>query len=269
MRLKFLGTAAAECFPAIFCNCKFCQQARKLGGKNVRSRSQTLINDDMLIDFPPDTFYHFTQNNIEGDLIKYILLTHNHRDHLYVDDFFSRHGCYAHNLRVPTVKIIGSKTTLSSFAQPIENVEFVTIKEYETITLDGYTITALPARHHINNGALIYIIKGEKTILYAHDTGYFYDEVFDYIGKSGLTFDMATFDCTNVDIPIDDNGTHMGFANIERVIKRLCDLGAITDKTVKYVNHFSHNGNPIHDILEDRAKTYGLNVSYDGCNVEF
>ncbi len=269
MKLKYLGTAAAEGFPAIFCNCDYCKEARKLGGKNVRTRSQTLINDDMLLDFPPDTYHHFLQNNIEGDKIKYVLLTHNHRDHLYVDEFFSRHGCYAHNMRVPTLKIIGSKTTLSLFKENYENVELITIKAFETITIDGYTITALPARHHINNEALIYVIQGDKTLLYAHDTGYFYDEVFDFIAKKGFVFDMASFDCTNVDLPISDDGTHMGFANIERVINRLCNIGAINDKTIKYVNHFSHNGNPIQDILEERAKTYGLKVSYDGCPVEF
>jgi phosphoribosyl 1,2-cyclic phosphodiesterase len=31
MKLNFLGTAAAEGFPAIFCNCEYCKEARKLG----------------------------------------------------------------------------------------------------------------------------------------------------------------------------------------------------------------------------------------------
>ena len=56
MKLTFLGTAAAEGFPAIFCNCEYCKEARKLGGKNIRSRSQTLINDDLLIDLPADSY---------------------------------------------------------------------------------------------------------------------------------------------------------------------------------------------------------------------
>ena len=51
MRLTYLGTAAAEGFPAIFCNCEYCNEARRLGGKNIRTRSQALVNDDLLIDF--------------------------------------------------------------------------------------------------------------------------------------------------------------------------------------------------------------------------
>jgi len=34
MKVKILGTAAAEGWPALFCRCPACQRARKLGGKN-------------------------------------------------------------------------------------------------------------------------------------------------------------------------------------------------------------------------------------------
>ena len=51
MKFKFLGTAAAEGFPAIFCRCKACEEARLLRGKNIRTRAQALINNDLLIDF--------------------------------------------------------------------------------------------------------------------------------------------------------------------------------------------------------------------------
>ena len=35
MKLKYLGTAAAEAIPAIFCSCATCIQARATGGKDV------------------------------------------------------------------------------------------------------------------------------------------------------------------------------------------------------------------------------------------
>ena len=130
-------------------------------------------------------------------------------------------------------------------------------------------MTALPARHYPGDGALFYIIQGEKTVLYAHDTGYFYEEVFAYIQKSGIRFDLATFDCTNVDIPISDEGTHMGIPNIQRVVARLEAMGALDENTVKIINHFSHNGNPLHHILEERVRGLGYLVSYDGMTVDF
>ena len=45
MKYTFYGTAAAEGFPAVFCNCKYCAEARELKGKknNVRYRKILLL----------------------------------------------------------------------------------------------------------------------------------------------------------------------------------------------------------------------------------
>lgn len=267
MKIRYLGTAAAEGFPALFCNCEYCNKARKLGGKNIRTRSQALINDDLLIDFPSDTYSHFLQNGVKGDKIEYLLITHAHMDHFYPDDLFIRGGAYAHNMEVPILKLLCPKTVYEAFDKIPENVELTMLKPYQPVEIGPYKITGLPARHMLGSEAFIYIIQGDKTILYAHDTGCFYEDVFNYIEENKIIFDMISLDCTNVDIPISDEGTHMGFSNIERVLHRLCSMGAVTQSTVKYVNHFSHNGNPIHHILEKRARNYGCFVSYDGCQV--
>ena len=60
MELKYLGTAAAEAMPATFCRCKYCIEARRLGGKNIRTRSQSLIDGELLIDLPADTYFHMS-----------------------------------------------------------------------------------------------------------------------------------------------------------------------------------------------------------------
>lgn len=44
MQIKLLGTAAYERIPAMFCQCAACEQARKLGGKNIRTQAQAIIN---------------------------------------------------------------------------------------------------------------------------------------------------------------------------------------------------------------------------------
>ncbi len=270
MKFTFMGTAAAEGFPAVFCNCKYCVEARRLKGKNIRTRSQSLINDDLLLDFPADTYSHFLQNDIEGDKIKYLLITHSHADHFYLSDFQTRYGAYARDMRVQNLEVYCGEGTYNKIIENgiPENISVNKIPTFERVNLGDYNITALPARHMEGDGALIYIIEGDKTILYAHDTGYFYDDVFEYIENSNIHFDMITLDCTNVDIIISDEGTHMGIENIERVLKKLKGYGAVTDKTKVFINHFSHNANPIHHILEERVKNMNISVSYDGCCVE-
>ena len=272
MKITYLGTAAAEGFPAVFCNCVYCREARKLGGKNIRTRSQTLINDDLLIDLPADTYSHFLQNGIEGDTIPYLLVTHSHSDHFYVKELGMRHGAFAHDMRSPRLKIccgtgVGAAIEKVNFSEE-STIDYEVLKPFDTTVLGSYTITALPARHQEGDGALFYIIKGDKTILYAHDTGYFYEEVFDFIKENGYVFDLVSLDCTNVDKPISDEGSHMGLPNIGRVVERLTQMGAITEKTTKVINHFSHNVAPIHHKLEARVQEYGYLVSYDGFSVE-
>lgn len=269
MKLTYFGTAAAEGFPALFCNCQYCAEARRLGGKNIRTRSQSLVNDDLLIDFPADSYAHFLANGVEGDKIKYLLITHPHSDHFYHEDLFMRYSWFAHDMRVPTLKVICSEATYRKFDEFPENVEITVAEPFKTVELGEYRLTPLPARHMEEGEALIYLIEGEKTLLYAHDTGYFYDEVFEYIERNKVKLDMVSLDCTNVDIPIDDNEGHMGFPNIGRVLQRLEAIGAIDSLTVKYVNHFSHNGNPLHHVLESRAASLGCKVSYDGCSFDF
>ncbi len=271
MVLTFLGTAAAEGFPAVFCNCKFCNEARRLGGKNIRTRSQAIVNDDLLIDLPADTYYHFLQNSIEGDKIKYLFVTHAHQDHFYPEELVMRHGAFAHDMRAPILKMFCSQYVKEKLEQTEinhDNVEINVIEPFETVELDGYSVTALPARHM--EGALFYIIRQNgKALMYANDTGYFYDEVFAYLQENSVKIDMISMDCTNVDIPISNNGAHMGFKNIDQLLKRLEQIGCIDDSTIKYVNHFSHNANPLQPVLEQRAEEYGCKVSFDGCEVEF
>ena len=272
MKIQFLGTAAAEGMPAVFCNCAVCQEARRLGGKNIRTRSQALIDDQLLIDLPADTYMHFLTNGIEGDRIGHLLITHSHEDHLYPDELEMRCSWYAHDLRVPELQIYcgeGAYAKISHLNDQDKGVKADRLPHFQSVSFDGYTVTALPARHFEGDGAQFYVIEGEKTILYAHDTGFFFDEVFAFIQRKGFRFDLVSLDCTNVDIPIHDQGGHMGIANIQRVLERLAGMGAVDSRTVKVINHFSHNGNPLQHVLEERVKDLGYVVAYDGLCLEF
>ena len=269
MKLKYLGTAAAEGFPAVFCNCEYCKKARELKGKNIRTRSQSIINGEVLIDYPPDSYAHFLNNDIEGDKIEYLFITHPHEDHLCPTELMFRGGAFAHNMRANTLKIYGSKATIDMISSNYKNIELNVIKPYETVAFNGYEITAIPARHMQEDVSYIFIIKKDKTLLYANDTGYFYDEVLEYFEKNKIYFDMVSFDCTNCNIPITDFGGHMGYDNIERLIKKLKAIKAIDEKTIKYINHFSHNACPLHEELKKDAVKIDCEVSYDGLEVEF
>ncbi|MBQ7369791.1 MAG: hypothetical protein IJW58_02305 [Clostridia bacterium] len=279
MKFQFLGTAASEGFPALFCNCKYCNEARLRGGKNIRTRSQSIVNDELLIDFPADTYWHAIQNNLRLDKVKTLIVTHSHSDHFDAYDLCTRGHWFAHDLAEEKMHIVCNQAVYDLYLKdardisPVvsDNLIFHVIKPFDSLTLGDYVITALPARHSQKpEQALFYVIQSNgKTILYAHDTGYFFKECFDFIKSKGYVFDFATFDCTNVDGECGEEWSHMSFTEISKVVQKLRESGAITDKTLLYSNHFSHNGNPLHEETCKIAKTYGVEVSYDGLSLEF
>ena len=79
---------------------------------------------------------------------------------------------------------------------------------------------------------------------------------------------MISFDCTNVSITASDEVSHMGIDNIVRVTERLRENGNVDQHTTLVVNHFSHNGNPLHEELEEKMGPKGYLVSYDGMTLE-
>ncbi|MBE6758264.1 MAG: hypothetical protein E7552_06950 [Ruminococcaceae bacterium] len=272
MKLTYLGTAAAEGMPAVFCRCEYCVEARRLGGKNIRTRSQALVNDDLLVDLPPDTYHHFLTQGIEGDKVAHLLITHGHSDHLYPTELEMREIGYAHKHQAPILTVYGSAKTIATIRESIRvpsNVVLTTLTPFTPTAVGDYVVTAFPARHMPGGEPLFYLIERDKTLLYANDTGYFFDEVFAYLEEKRIRLDMVSYDCTFGDLPIPDDGHHMGFPNIARVQKRLCAIGAIDEDTVQYVHHFSHNAAPLHDAFVKRAADIGCGCSFDGCVVEF
>lgn len=271
MKFTFLGTSACEGIPAMFCNCPRCAAARALGGKNIRTRTQALIDDDILIDFPPDTLYHFQMHGIEGHKIKHLLLTHSHSDHLIPAELRNRAPKRCHNMEVDVLHVWCSKDSyelIQAAPPPADYAQLHLVKPFEPFTVGKYQVTALPARHQHGKDPVIYLIEGEKTVLYALDTGYFFDEVFDHLAARNVKLDFAVYDCSLVERVLPDYPWHMGVDRIRKVVKKLRELGVATENTVHSISHFSHNGEALHADIEALVKDDGFVVAYDGCVVE-
>ena len=81
MKFQYLGTAAAEGIPALFCNCDICRTAARRGGKELRMRSGALVNDKLLIDLSPDLFAAKLQFDLDLSNVRNAIITHAHSDH--------------------------------------------------------------------------------------------------------------------------------------------------------------------------------------------
>lgn len=276
MKIQYLGTAAAEGIPAVFCDCRTCRKAVELGGKNIRTRSQALIDDMLLVDMPPDSYYHFIHNNIRSAAIAALLVTHSHQDHFYPAEFILRAEPYAHMHHVPVLSVYGNAKVHALYKVEMalqddslnlnSRVCFHEIKEFETFVTPGrYVVTPLLANHDKTENCLLYLIeKNGKTIFYSNDTGVYPEATWEYL--KGRHIDLVSFDCTCM--LKKDGANHMGLPDNIEMKERLYREGCVDDNTKFIITHFSHNYHLMHDELDVQGHRYGFITAYDGMSLE-
>jgi phosphoribosyl 1,2-cyclic phosphate phosphodiesterase len=269
MRLIFLGTAAAEGYPGVFCSCEYCSQACLLGGKNLRFRSALLVNQDLLIDFGPD---------IQASALRYSqslwgvttgLVTHAHSDHFYLGNFMMRADAFTGKLPPPTLHLYGSLDVAGilneSFPeQAVVHVEVHTVRAFESWQSGDYSITAYRAFHAVDSlEALFYSLDdGNHAILYATDTGSFPEDTRQAL--VGRSFDVIILEETMGDGNYEQ---HLGFDTFLEQVDWIRTAGLLRPGGRVVATHFSHSGNPLHDDLEAILNPHDVEVAYDGMEI--
>lgn len=273
MKIKYLGTAAYEGVPSLFCKCRVCTKARALGGRNLRSRSQALVNDELLLDFNPDTYWHYQKYAFDWEKICACLITHSHCDHLYPDDVEAASEGYSHEHRplVFYVAADGYEKLKAVTDKTHGGASVIKIEAGEAFqTAGGYRVLPLRANHSEHTTPVIYSISHDgKRMLYAHDTGVFFEDTWEGLKREGH-FDFLSLDCTGcLGLGRDWRNGHMSMQTNLEMTERMKKEGLIDEKTVIVLNHFSHNGGQIYDEMTEEAQKHGFIVSYDGLEIEF
>ncbi|HJA92849.1 MAG TPA: hypothetical protein H9717_06995 [Candidatus Eisenbergiella merdipullorum] len=280
MKIRYLGTAACEGVPAAFCKCGVCEKSRKAGGRNIRTRSQAVIDDTLLLDLNADTYIHSLYYGLDLPSIHTCLITHDHKDHLYQDELGNRREGFAHGIDGQPLYIYGTYPAYAKVAATIakgtgeadhnvmeDRVVPVRVKAFVPFETEGYRITPLAARHDERCEPLIYLIEKEgKALLYAHDTGLFPEETWEYLVSHPVKLDLVSLDCTHA-VQQESSG-HMGFSANAKIRDRLVKEGLADGNTVYVANHFTHNAGVTYDEMLPVAEKYGFLVSYDGMEIE-
>ncbi|MBO5525992.1 MAG: hypothetical protein J5993_04505 [Clostridia bacterium] len=275
MKITYLGTAAAEGIPAVFCNCATCKEARKRGGRELRTRSQVLIDDSFCVDYPPEAYMHSVRFGVDLSAIEYLLVTHSHMDHFYAHDFILRGYKYAHDMTRPNLTICGNEEVKKVFEEctrremrevVLQTIGFRELREYCPVLLGEYKVTPLPARHSVWENCFVYLIEKEgKKVLYLNDTGRLGAGVYEHLRYEKV--DLVSFDCTFVGETVGE-ARHMGIGDCMAVKAELEKVQAVRPDTKYVVTHFSHNQAPLQETLEKIEKEYGVIAAYDGMSLE-
>lgn len=273
MKIKFLGTGAAEGFPAVFCSCQNCINARKLGEKEFRTRTQVLIDDALSIDFPPEAYAHSLRFGVDLSALQYVLVTHSHMDHFYAHDFILRGYKYA-RLNQDVLNIYGNSEVGKVFdeccrremkAEVAPHLLFNEIKPYQNFHVGEYKVLTVPAQHSVSEQALLfYVEKGGRGYLHLHDTGRICDEAFEFLKYNGAKASAVCFDCTFLEGSQGAVSRHMGLPDNIAVREQLLSYGIIDENTQIILSHFSHNCNPTRAHLAEVESKYGFTAAYDG-----
>lgn len=278
MKVKFLGTIAAEGGPGIFCNCDYCKEALRRGGKDIRTRSQILVNEDLLVDFPADTYLHKLRDHFDLSKVRYLLITHSHQDHFYPQDLFMRGAYCGYNMVEPTMDIYCNQAVKDYFDREsvghiekeiAEGMKWNVVSEFDYIKTERYEIWALKARHMKAENALFFLIKqGDKAFLQCNDTGCLYEENYEFLSSLGVKIDAVSLDATMGGQTKSYFG-HMNIKECLQTVDRMRKCNFVKSTTRFILTHFSHNGGLLHDDYEKCCSPYGVEIAYDGMELDF
>lgn len=129
-----------------------------------------------------------------------------------------------------------------------------------------YEVTALESLHDTGENSLIYLIKeGEKVLLYGTDLLMLSEKAWKVLRNYHL--DAVVLDQTygkgcNA-------GGHLDGGQVVHILNRMREEQLTDEKSLLYATHISHEGNDIHEKMEEEVGRSGYHIAYDGLELLF
>ncbi len=286
MEIFFLGTSASEGIPSIFCNCRYCNQARELGGKNFRARSAIKMGDRYMIDFGPDTVSQHLKFNKTAIDLEHVLITHSHEDHFNFADLIMRECATVTNGK--TLHIYVSRPAydwcIESFKMIMGkypedglingNSRLIPLDYFQTYDIGDLQIETIKGNHNgFGKGekAINYLVTfpDQKQLLYATDTGYYTDETWDYLKTRNHPLDVLIMENTFGDTQLEKGAGHLDNHTFFPMLEKMTALNTINDKTKIYATHLNHKHTLLHDDMQKffDETTYSITMAWDGLSL--
>ncbi|MCX7016823.1 MAG: MBL fold metallo-hydrolase [Candidatus Sumerlaeota bacterium] len=293
LTFTFLGTAASEEYPAVFCRCEHCAKARALGGRNVRVQSSAHLSPDCLIDFNHGSVYRAQEFGISLPDAQHVLVTHVHEDHLAP----GRVRCRRMNPSValpvvgearkapesvgvrfcelPMLHVYGNRRVCEALRvqgqdpdPAVYRLQLHEVGYFETFQAGDMRCTTLKADHMGQTGepGLNYIIERDgRTILYALDTGWYPRESLERIFQ--FQYDLVVAEGT-FGLGREDPKQHFNLAMAERALALFRDRGLLKPGAPFCVSHLCPHWTPVHDEIAPVMAEKGVTIAYDGLSVD-
>ena len=214
--------------------------------------------------------------------VRTLLITHSHADHFALPQM----GWYAPNFRkaarLEPLVIAGSEKTGEAYRAMYEAwnsrftrdwLRFQVLRPFEPTELNNARVTLFPAQHGADGASVYRIERDGQSILYLHDTGLIYDEVWADL-KRHAPVSLVSLDAVCGPNRASEGSGHMSFVQDAEIRERMLAEGVANDKTLFVSNHIcihccTSNGAFIfHEDMENILRPLGLIPSYDGLSID-
>lgn len=249
MRIKFLGTGAAEGIPSFGCTCQRCRVARAEGGHNVRRRASLLIEaagHRILLDTPPEISTLLNQAEVFD--LSAIFLSHEHFDHIgglvefeYWNQVLPIFAGYDVLPKLQLTPRLESRALLSGF--------------YSHTWLHFGALKVMPFKvvHHVPCYGFVFEGREGTRVLHFSDSSPDLGHLHRHLLEKA---DVAVFHTPT----FEPYRSHISIQEVISLVQEYSLQRAI-------ITHINHN-NLLHEELVERVAPYGIIVACDGLILE-
>jgi phosphoribosyl 1,2-cyclic phosphate phosphodiesterase len=267
LRLTLLGTGAADGIPSFYGDTEVNRYARLHGGKDIRSRSAALVDEELKIDLGPDTLGQCQRFGIDPMDWTAVLFTHSHADHLCRSEL--QYFLHPFNERDQLkFTIYGNRKVLDLIYAAYADwpMELIETRSFETFAHAGYEITPIHANHALDEDSQNLIVRRNGcSLLYATDTGYWEEKTWEFLQDQKIG--TLVIECTD-GFETSDYWGHLNIAQCAEVVERLRRQGTLKPNAQVLTTHHSTRGGATHSQLEVALCEYGIEPGYDGMVVD-
>lgn len=267
MRVRLLGTGAAEGIPAWYSGSRVSEAARVLGGREVRTRCSALVDGVLKLDLGPDSFAQMRRDGLDARDWLALIFTHTHDDHFALDEI--QYGLPPFNQESYLgYTIYGNEAICHRLAEryPDWPIELVQTRSFESYSLAEYTITPVSAYHMEHEDAQNILIQRDgRTFLYGTDTGIWRESTWEFLASYRL--DALVLECTAGQLEADYWG-HLGLTSFLQVVERLRTSGILKPEARVVSTHHSHQGEMTYAELSEALTPHSVKAGYDGYEFE-
>lgn len=246
MRIRVLGSGAADGWPNPWCACASCAAAREQGVH--RNQTSVLLDDTVLVDLGPATAAH----GADLSRVRLVLVTHRHVDHHFSDAWVWRTWAQAPG----PLTVLAPPSVLERAGTALAGATSTAVRAGEEHEVEGYRVRVLDANHP--DDSVLFDVTGPDggRLLYGTDTGVLPEETVE--AARDRAFDVVLLELAGTPIP-----SHLTLALWPEQVERLRAVGAVTTGTAVRAIHLGHH-NPPPDELDRRLAALGAAAVRDG-----